>query len=146
MDCDVSPLLSAYVDGELDDADRSNVEAHLESCAACRSTVEDFRSIGSMTAGYAPASGPFESPRALAAVLARGRAPLWRRRVSVPAAVLPTVAVLAAGGVFLITRTVAPENAKAPTSLATGEVSRFDRGRPPIIAVIPTIIELEEQP
>lgn len=146
MDCRVSPLLSAYVDGELDDVDRSNVEAHLESCTACRSTVEDFRCMGSMAASYAPVSGPFESPRALATVLERGRTPLWRRRVSVPAAVLPTVAVLAAGGVFLMTRTVAPENARAPKPLASGEVSRFDRGRPPVIAVIPTIIEREEQP
>jgi anti-sigma factor RsiW len=37
MNCkEVKPELVAYLDGELPDATRSQVEAHLESCAACR--------------------------------------------------------------------------------------------------------------
>ena len=37
--------LNAYIDGELDDAARSRVEAHLESCAACREAVDELRMV-----------------------------------------------------------------------------------------------------
>lgn len=37
--------LSEYLDGELDGADRGALEAHLESCANCRSTLESLRRV-----------------------------------------------------------------------------------------------------
>lgn len=37
--------LNAYIDRELDDAARSRVEAHLESCAACREAVAELRMV-----------------------------------------------------------------------------------------------------
>lgn len=46
---DEQELLSAFIDGELDEADRASVEAHLASCPSCReiesalgATVEDL--------------------------------------------------------------------------------------------------------
>lgn len=146
MDCDVTPILSAYLDGELDDAERARVSAHIETCGSCQATLEDFRSVGLAAAGYTSASGPFDGRRALATVLARGRTPVWRRRVSVPAAALPVVAVLAATGAFMLTRNVSAPTASRPAPQVTGAILRFDRGRPPTIAVIPTVIDREERP
>ena len=45
MNCkEVKPELVAYLDGELQDSIRSDVEAHLESCAACRAERENLAS------------------------------------------------------------------------------------------------------
>lgn len=41
MDCKTATgLIEAYLDNELDRADARELEAHLESCAACRATLE----------------------------------------------------------------------------------------------------------
>ncbi len=37
--------LSAYLDGELDDAARAGLEAHVEDCAACREVLEELRAV-----------------------------------------------------------------------------------------------------
>jgi len=37
--------LSEYVDGELANGERTALEAHLATCAACRATVEDLRQV-----------------------------------------------------------------------------------------------------
>ena len=55
MNCkEVEPDLVAYLDGELQDAARSQVEAHLESCAACRaerdSLAATLESVASLPA------------------------------------------------------------------------------------------------
>ena len=45
-DCEaIGPKLSAYVDGELPEAEVAAVEAHLEACGACRGLVEQFREM-----------------------------------------------------------------------------------------------------
>ena len=38
-------LLSEYVDGELANGERTALEAHLATCAACRVTVEELRKV-----------------------------------------------------------------------------------------------------
>jgi hypothetical protein len=40
---DVSNQLIAYLDRRADSADRAEVEAHLASCASCRTRAEEFR-------------------------------------------------------------------------------------------------------
>lgn len=37
--------LSAYLDGELEDAARARFEAHIEDCAACREVLEELRAV-----------------------------------------------------------------------------------------------------
>ena len=39
-------LISAYLDGDLDTAERDDLLAHLASCADCRQTLESYRRIG----------------------------------------------------------------------------------------------------
>ena len=38
-------LISAYVDGEVTDTEKTEIEAHLEECAECRSILEAYRAI-----------------------------------------------------------------------------------------------------
>src|SRR5262249_20851504 len=40
-----TPRLSAYLDGDLDPAEKENVERHLSECAACAATLEDLRAV-----------------------------------------------------------------------------------------------------
>src|SRR5690606_8966425 len=37
--------LSEYLDGELDEAERSALEAHLEVCGECRETLQELRAV-----------------------------------------------------------------------------------------------------
>lgn len=49
MLCDeATVLVSAYIDGELDDSRRQTVAAHLASCAECRALAEDYRRQGQL--------------------------------------------------------------------------------------------------
>ncbi len=43
--CIDSQMLSAYLDGELSEPYRSQVEEHLEHCAACQKHLEDMRAL-----------------------------------------------------------------------------------------------------
>ena len=49
--------LSAYIDGELDDATREHVEQHLATCADCRTRVDGLRETA-----YSVRALPMESP------------------------------------------------------------------------------------
>ena len=50
MQCeDVKPLLSGYIDGELDEKDRDAVEKHLAACDACRTEYEKLRDLVEVT-------------------------------------------------------------------------------------------------
>lgn len=39
-------MISAYIDGDLDAAERDRLLAHISSCAECRQTLESYRRIG----------------------------------------------------------------------------------------------------
>ena len=46
MTCtDIRPELSAYIDGELSAAVRTEVEAHLKACEECRQELDSFRAM-----------------------------------------------------------------------------------------------------
>ena len=51
---DFAAELVAYLDGELGDADRAHVEAHLGACLACRREVEQFRRLRALIDGVRP--------------------------------------------------------------------------------------------
>ena len=42
----VAPLLSAFLDGELTQADAQRVRIHLEDCAECRQALHEMQTIG----------------------------------------------------------------------------------------------------
>jgi anti-sigma factor RsiW len=53
----ITDRLSDYVDGELSGAERQEIEAHLTSCAACRTVLQDLRTIAE-TASRLPGALP----------------------------------------------------------------------------------------
>jgi anti-sigma factor RsiW len=42
---DLVEEISAYVDGELDDVERSRIERHLEGCPGCRAAIDQFETV-----------------------------------------------------------------------------------------------------
>ena len=46
--------LSAYLDGELTSAERTDLLQHLATCAGCRAALEEYRAIGSRIRGLPP--------------------------------------------------------------------------------------------
>lgn len=67
---DAAPYLSAYSDGELDDALRRRVEAHLAGCALCEADVRRYTAVSELVRTL-PRSTP--SPEVLDRVLAAVR-------------------------------------------------------------------------
>lgn len=53
----IEPLISACVDGELEETDLAAVRNHLAVCGTCRATLREYRSITSKVAALLPA-GP----------------------------------------------------------------------------------------
>src|SRR5262249_61445205 len=74
-------ILSAYVDGELTDQERAEVEHWLESSPGARERLEDFRGLSRLFAGLPRTEVPQEvPPRVLQ--LAERREPLSRTGAS----------------------------------------------------------------
>lgn len=53
----IEPMLSAFVDGALVDAQRSDIELHLRGCLACRATVREYRRAPADIAALLPIGG-----------------------------------------------------------------------------------------
>ena len=52
MSCqDCEAQIGDYVDGTLDETQRSSVESHLATCASCRALAADFNEIRSTAGG-----------------------------------------------------------------------------------------------
>ena len=64
-DCEkIEPLLGAYIDGELNEADVKTVEAHLTDCAECRGVTDTFREVDGLYGNLAcetPTDGRWKS-------------------------------------------------------------------------------------
>lgn len=44
-DCSWSKALSTYLDEELDEKSRLNLETHVQSCSSCQATLDDLRAL-----------------------------------------------------------------------------------------------------
>ena len=117
-----APLLSAYVDGELEADDIARVEAHLKADAAGRAEVERLRAFNRLTAGLQLREAPPEdwevfwesaynrAERSVgwilfaAGVLVAGAYGLWLVAAAVFASTLPIVvkAAIVAGATGLL--------------------------------------------
>ena len=60
---EIEPLLSPYLDGELDADTRRHVEAHLAACDACRATLEEWRRAEGVLRTVRPARSDVEWER-----------------------------------------------------------------------------------
>ena len=116
MVCDrIDPLVTPFIDGELPDADRRVVEAHLRGCPPCHSRIEAERAVHELIRARGPALSTLEAPDTLHATcweLARsaprsvGAAPHamarpagWAQRLT-PYALAASL-VLVVGGAFV---------------------------------------------
>lgn len=101
-------LLSAYADGELDDA--GSLEAHLPTCAPCTARLAEYRAMGDALRRQAHAeTAPAALRQRIAATLeaaeataaspwARRRRPMWSPGVLAAAAAVVLAVGLAVGG------------------------------------------------
>ena len=154
---EVDRQLGAFVDGELRDGARAQVEAHLGGCERCREAADALRQVGAavregkadvaLTLSEADAFWPAVRARvreAEAAAERRSLAGLARAvaRILRPAVLVPAVAVFA--GIILgvsLLRTgplILPAEAAEVESLEGGPSSTVmllheGRGKPPII-------------
>jgi hypothetical protein len=104
MDCkDITSMLSAYYDKELDAGEREKVSAHLKTCKSCMAEYSDIcRSWEALkAAGDVPVPKGF-STRVMARVNAFSAK--RTRRFGWQAAAIAAVFILAFGLVFLLTR------------------------------------------
>lgn len=72
----VEPLLSAYLDDELTQAEAQRVELHLEECDECRSALREMKRIQELTAEIEFVQPPDEALDVIAQRLSV-RAPRW---------------------------------------------------------------------
>jgi|GEM_PF-3684512 len=101
----IEPMLSEYADESVSDAQRAQIEAHLEACPACHEILRDLRRLKGELADLPPVRPPADLKRrlqeqALAAGLITKRPPIWQR----PA----TGWVLAAAACLLVTVLLIP--------------------------------------
>jgi anti-sigma factor RsiW len=46
--------ISAYIDGQVDDAERARIDHHLEGCLGCQAAVDQFRTVKRVTGRLSP--------------------------------------------------------------------------------------------
>lgn len=63
--------LSEYIDNELDEATRREIEAHLEDCIQCKVCLETLKRSVAICRHSTPQSPPASLSRRLAAMIAR---------------------------------------------------------------------------
>ena len=102
MSCPFEIELTAYLDGELEEATRAQLEAHLPGCSECGPQVATLRAaVGKLKA--LPDLEP--SPALRRAVLSRVADPTWSERMSAwlrPSILVPTFGLAAAAVVALV--------------------------------------------
>jgi len=69
--------LDEYLDGELAEADRAAVDAHLSGCDACRAELERSRKLEAVLKSVQTGSAP-DADRFVQSVRQRSRRPDWR--------------------------------------------------------------------
>jgi anti-sigma factor RsiW len=132
IDCgELERSVDAWLDGEFDERERAEVDAHLAACPRCRAVAEGRAlSRAALRAKLREAMGEGapagRAPAALRArveqALARSRRPLWRRALApVPIATLAACAA----GVLVVLATHAPDEA-----LLEEAINKHHRGLP----------------
>lgn len=90
-------LISASLSGDLTDAERAELEAHLQRCERCRATLAAFKAERRILSGLPAASPPRDLAARVRGGIESGRfgVPWWRRPIGLVAISASTVAVAA---------------------------------------------------
>jgi anti-sigma factor RsiW len=102
----IDPLVTPYVDGVLEAADRETVDRHVRLCPPCRSRLAAEREVRAALVAHRPALTAERAPAPLAARCAgvaspADAAPAARRRVRPAALAVAATLVLAVAGLAL---------------------------------------------
>jgi len=141
-------LLPWYATGQLDDADRSIVEAHLSACARCqrqlageRRMVEQFKSFSpEVDSGWARMRQRIEAPQPKRrSGIGQTASEIWQLLTR------PAVAALATAQVALlaIAAAIAPSMTSAPAYVALGDKAQPSPGANMIILFRPETTEAD---
>ncbi|MFN2375787.1 MAG: anti-sigma factor [Candidatus Binatia bacterium] len=150
--------VSAYVDGELSQPERQDMESHLRSCPACRERAAGLRALKHRVTRLEAVSRPPEAILARLSALQFESAPAkrrvvrtWIRPIAAAAGLLLLVAagrtwMAAAPSVSLVDEFIADHHKYAalvmPAQVASGlpdEVRVFFDGKVPFEPVVPTL-------
>ncbi len=102
---DYNPLLSAYLDGEVTAAERSELLQHMATCASCRTTMDEYRFIGTQLRGLPPLLTPDDLTDAIYAQTVDApprRLSLLTSRVRYPIAAVAAVLLVFVVAAFLL--------------------------------------------
>jgi anti-sigma factor RsiW len=104
MECDRSPLVHAYLDGELDSARAVELERHLETCLECAALKQQIEAMRAVLRDHAPyrRASPLLRRRIAKAIDAETPRPPWYRSLWAGAAGGVTATALAASIAFLL--------------------------------------------
>jgi anti-sigma factor RsiW len=132
IDCgELERSVDAWLDGEFEERERADVDAHLATCARCR-ILADGRALRraalraklreAMGEGAAAGRAPAELRARVEQALSRSRRPLWRRALApVPIATLAACAA----GVMVVLATHHPDE-----GLLEDAIAKHHRGLP----------------
>jgi putative zinc finger protein/WD40 repeat protein len=123
----VDELISASLTGDLTDAERAELDAHLVRCESCRATLAAFSAERRILSGMPVADPPPDLPARIRAGIESGRfdKPWWRRPSGVLAlgASLATVAAAVLAVVIFGNLDFAPVGHQSNSPVASGSVA-----------------------
>jgi anti-sigma factor RsiW len=139
MECtDAAPLVSAYLDGELSEAQASPLRKHLLGCVACRGSAQDLKNLRRW---FVPSAASAEVPGGFAARVAR-RA--LAGDTGAPA--LPAAAETGARELLPFVRELTALAAAVLLMLAIGlELGERPAGLPLRADEVPTLVEIKDE-
>jgi anti-sigma factor RsiW len=138
---DAAPLVSAYLDGELSEAQASPLRKHLLGCVTCRGSAQDLKNLRRWFVAPAAPAGNGEVPSGFAARVAR-RA--FAGDTGVPAP--PAAAEPSARELLPFVRELTALAAAVLLMLAIGlELGERPAGQPLKADEVPTLEEIEDE-
>jgi len=121
---DIRKLISAMVDGELDDAETKRVNEHMASCPSCTRYARTLRMVSADIRSVSPVSLPDTFPLSVLRAL---RAEEAESRIWMPVEAFARRFVVGLGGVVVLfvalATTIRPEEPVVAEPYLTGEMS-----------------------
>jgi anti-sigma factor RsiW len=124
--------MSAYLERDLEEAERRDVDAHLAGCERCGAELQDLRqTVALLRRLPAPEPPPHLATRVLARIADGEARPAgwwsWLERLAAPVVAAPVAAALAAAAVVLLAEEPSPvrvAGAPPPMRIANAEPAR----------------------
>ena len=128
-------LLSAYLEHDLGEAERSQLEAHLAACTSCARDLDELRGAVDLLRRLPDPEPPsFLAARVMARIAAdEARTPLWRRwleQLATPLVAAPLAAAAAALAVFSFAAPRSDTEVRVASAMPAGSTTPVLVARP----------------